>query len=134
MKKNPFYKFLGNEDKLQNSVITYLRAKYNVLAIPLNTESNKTPFERYKSKYLGLHKGIPDLFIPTPRRGFNGLFLELKAEGKNVYKKNGELLKNTHLEIQAKYHKKLNQAGFYACFGVGAKNTFKIIDWYFKNK
>jgi len=35
-------KGLGAEDHLQHSVINYLLYQYNVIAIPNNTESNKT--------------------------------------------------------------------------------------------
>lgn len=37
--------------------------------------------EAAKFKRLGVRKGFPDLFLPIPRGGFHGLFIELKRKG-----------------------------------------------------
>ena len=33
-----------------------------------------------KAKSQGMRTGIPDLFLPVPRKGFSGLFIEMKSE------------------------------------------------------
>ena len=38
-----------------------------------------TPGQAVRAKRAGLRPGVPDLFLPEPRGGFHGLFLELKT-------------------------------------------------------
>lgn len=38
----------------------------------------RNPIEAAKFKRLGTSAGFPDLFIPYPRKGYHGLFIELK--------------------------------------------------------
>ncbi len=38
------------------------------------------PVTAQKMKLLGVQSGIPDLILPVPRKGFHGLFLEMKRE------------------------------------------------------
>lgn len=62
-------------------------------------------------------KGFPDLTIINPNGGI--LFLELKAEGNNVFKKNGEFISDDHVAEQAQWITALQQAGYDAHFAVG---------------
>lgn len=34
-----------------------------------------------KMKKAGMKKGVPDLFLPIPRHGFSGFFIEMKVKG-----------------------------------------------------
>lgn len=125
---------MSAEDKLQNSIIKYVLFQYNVTAIPNNTEGKKTPFERYKFEFMGGRKGVLDLFVPIIAGGYGGLFLELKPDGRKVFKKNGDVLKNDTLIAQNKTIKKLLQQGYYATFAVGFDQTKEIIDKYVKGE
>lgn len=72
----------------------------------------------------------PDLLILEPRKGYAGLFIELKV--KSPFKKNGELLKNEHLEGQMKTIQELNRKGYSACFQWRFETIKKMIDDYLK--
>lgn len=53
-----------------------------MFAIPNGGERNKAVAGRLKAE--GVKAGVPDIFLPVPRHGVNGLFIELKrpkAEG-----------------------------------------------------
>ena len=77
---NPFEKYLGKEDKLQNKVMYYLKLNYpDALFTHVSNEGKRSPFERYKLKYLGAKAGIPDVMIFTPNNYYNGLAIELKV-------------------------------------------------------
>ena len=77
---NNFDKYLSKEDKLQNAVISYLRLNFpNTLTIHCPNEGRRTPFERYKFKYLGGKAGVPDVLCFENRGGFSGLAIELKV-------------------------------------------------------
>lgn len=82
--RNPFEKYLGKEDHLQHMVMNYIKLQYpNVFAIHVPSEGKRTAFERYKFKYLGGTKGIPDVMIFHPKKTENdfkcGLAIELKV-------------------------------------------------------
>lgn len=78
-----FYKYLGNEDKLQHQVMNFIELQYpDALCAHVPNEGRRTPFERFKFKYLGGKSGIPDVLIFDCNDSFNGLAIELKA-GKN---------------------------------------------------
>ena len=71
----------------------------------------------------------PDLLILEPRNGYAGLFIELKT--KSPFKKNGELLKNDHVEEQFKTIQDLNQKGYKALFSWDFDQCKSIIEQYF---
>lgn len=77
---NPFDKYLGKEDKLQNKVMNYIKYNYpNALFTHVSNEGKRSPFERYKMKVLGSKAGMPDVMIFTPNKNYNGLAIELKV-------------------------------------------------------
>ena len=78
-----YHKYLGKEDRLQHQVMQYIAAQYPfALATHVANEGKRSPFERFKFKYLGAKAGIPDILIFDPNEKYNGLAIELKA-GKN---------------------------------------------------
>jgi hypothetical protein len=109
MKRNPFAKYLGKEDVLQNQV---MRAN----------EGKRTPFEQYKMKYLGTKPGIPDIMIFEPNETKNGLAIELKA-GYNKPTPN-----------QKKWLKELENNNWVAVWSNNLDECIEIIDKYFNNK
>lgn len=119
---NHYHKYLGPEDKLQNAVMQYLSAQYpEVLAAHIPNEGKRTPFERFKFKYLGGKAGIPDVMVFCPSGDYVGLAIELKAG------------RNKMTEAQEKWLLELSKNGWAAyCL-----NTFEsckeAIDKYFKN-
>jgi hypothetical protein len=78
--------------------------------------------------------GYPDLFIAYPNGKYAGLYLEIKLEGKKVFKKDGSLLMDEHLERQQKILHMLSAAGYYATFAIGIDTCLQIIQDYLKNK
>jgi hypothetical protein len=57
-----YYKYLGKEDKLQHQVMAYIASQYPfALATHIANEGKRSPFERFKFKYLGAKAGIPDV-------------------------------------------------------------------------
>jgi len=130
---NPFEKYLTKEDRLQRAVCQYVLTKYKTRVIPMNTEGNKSAFEQFKFKQTGGFRGILDLFIPISRGGYHGLFIELKAEGVTVFKKNGDVRAsaNDRLKIQNEQRLKHLLDGYSALFAIGFDESKRVIDWYF---
>ena len=79
-KRNPFQKYLTKEDILQNSVMNYIKMQYpGTFAIHVPNEGKRSPFERYKFKYLGGVAGVPDILVFLSKSKYSGLALELKV-------------------------------------------------------
>ena len=102
--ENPYKRYLGKEDLLQNKVMTYLQNKYpDVYSIHVPNEGKRTPFMQYKFKFLGGKRGIPDILVFCGnKKGKFGLAIELKV-GYNKPTKNQyealESLKKANWEV-----------------------------------
>jgi hypothetical protein len=105
----------------------YPKTKFNSDSAGIFTASWRL---RKSLKRTRSENGLPDLDIRAMRGGYGGLMIELKAEGELVFKKDGTIRKNEHLEEQAKVIEELVEEGYYACFAVGFDEAKKIIDWY----
>lgn len=79
-------------------------------------------------------KGFPDLFIAHSNLNYNGLFIEIKTQSSNPFKKNGEIKSGDHIKEQQLILDKLNSQKYYSTFGVGFDNCKTIIDNYMNNK
>jgi hypothetical protein len=109
----------------------YLRYNYPVVIFFSDLSGVKLPIGLAKKiKGLKCSRGIPDLFIAYPSKGYYGLFIELKRTGTKLYKKNGDLFQNEHLATQAKVLEHLRTDGYRAEFCLGYQDAITLIDWY----
>jgi hypothetical protein len=78
-------------------------------------------------------RGFPDLMIlhPGKENKYHGFFLELKADGERLLKKDGTFA-SEHIKEQYKYMEKLHKAGYKCMFAVGFDEAKKLIDEYLK--
>jgi hypothetical protein len=85
-------------------------------------------------KKLQASRAWPDLQIAEQSHvlygEYPGLFIELKADGVTLYKKDGTLRKDEHLEEQAAMLQRLRDRGYKAEFAVGFAAARKLIDEY----
>ena len=137
---------IKKEETLHLKVCDYLRKNYpNVLfRTDFSSGMKMTPGQAAKHKKFQKSRAWPDLFIAKPTMkieynryageqfldGHAGLFLELKAEGVKLYKKNGEMVANKHYREQAEMLEKLRLNGYIAEFAVGYDEAIKIITDY----
>ena len=77
--------------------------------------------------------GLPDIMIFEPRKSYYGLFLEVKREDFAVYKKDGGLVSNAHIQEQENILHRLKQRGYMAEFVRGFDDAKAIIDYYLGN-
>lgn len=120
---NPFDKYLGKEDRMQNKVMNYLKYNYpKALFTHMTSEGKRSPFERYKMKVLGAKPGVPDVMIFTPNKNYNGLAIELKV-GYNKPSDN-----------QKKWLKSLEDAKWKAIWSNNFDEVITTIDNYFNNE
>ena len=124
---------IKKEEILHLRICDYLRKNYPDVLFRTDFSSGMkmSPGQAAKHKKFQKSRAWPDLFIAESgvvefkEDGLiahlrkNGMFLELKAEGTRLYKKDGTLRKNKHIEEQSEMLDKLNESGYYARFAVG---------------
>jgi hypothetical protein len=75
----------------------------------------------------------PDFFLAEPVMMDgdirHGLYLEMKAEGEKIFKKDGSYVSD-HVRQQAECLKKLQDRGYWAMFAIGIHSVQDIIDSY----
>ena len=69
-------------------------------------------------KAEGLRPGVSDLFLPAARRGYHGLFLEMKTS------------KGKPSENQLEFIANVSEQGYYAVICHGAAEAIDILEWY----
>lgn len=121
------------EEKIQIELFSWLSDKYpHVLAIsePSGVRVSMglaTKLKKMRSKHTHL-----DVYCLEPVGDYCGLAVELKA--KNIYKKDGSLYKDEHLEDQQNTINLLREKGYYATFAVGFNEARTIIEDYLNNR
>ena len=117
----------------QKSICQYLSLQYPDVIFASDLSGIKlSKGLALKIKSLKCSRGIPDLFIYEPKKGYCGLAIELKATGVTVYKQDGNLRTDTHLQEQEEMLLKLSKKGYLAVFCLGFDNAKLIIDSYLK--
>ena len=80
------YKLRTESDEQQevinfcNSMADYGIEEYELI-FHIPNEGKRTKKNGARLKREGLKKGIPDLFLPVAKMGYNGLFIEMKKSG-----------------------------------------------------
>lgn len=101
----------------------YLKAKYpKALSIHVPNEGKRSPFERYKFKYLGGLSGVPDILVFSQNANKCGLAIELKVGY------------NKPTENQKKLLEALKMANWEAQWVNNYEDAIKLIDKYFTNE
>lgn len=127
------------ETQLQKAVVQYIQLQYSdsiVISDPNGIKLTIGQAKQLKEMRLPSDGGHPDLWVFQPKGIYYGLFIELKKEGTELYKKRPFPLewKSEHLEKQHTLHNRLRHNGYYGGFAVGFDNAKKMIDDYFKFK
>ena len=68
-----------NEDELQIAVIEYCELR-GIPVVHIPNEGERSVTYGALLKRMGMKRGFPDLFFPIARRGFHGLFIEMKTD------------------------------------------------------
>ncbi len=122
------------EYELQKAVCQYLELQYpDVLFVSTGIPFNLRPQPGARIKAINKSEfKCPDLILFEARHGWKGLAIELKA--KTIFKKDGGLLKNEHVEAQEQSMFWLLAKGYFAQFAIGFDQAKEAIDWYLKGE
>ena len=74
-----------------------------------------------RAKTQGMLSGVPDLFLPVPKKGFHGLFIEMKSQQGRVSVSQSRFLSVT------------NELGYQSIVCYSSKDAIEKIKEYLKN-
>ena len=113
------------EDQEQEAFIqwcTFQASTYKgldlIYAIPNGGSRNQ--IEAAKLKRTGVKAGVPDLFLPVARKGYHGLYIEMKR------KEGGRLS-----EFQKEWLAKLSEQGYAIAVCHGLDEAIKVVEEYY---
>lgn len=113
-------------------IATYLRLQYPDVIFRFDMAGlNLSMAQAGMNKVIQCGKGWPDLFIAEPRHPYKGLFLEIKADGVKLHKKDMSFT-SPHLEEQNYMMLRLRKRGYSANFVIGFDQAKNEIDMYLK--
>lgn len=73
----------STEIQEQCAVVEYCDLR-GIPVVHIPNEGKRSARYGAQLKRMGLRRGFPDLFIPVARKGYHGLFIEMKAKGGRV--------------------------------------------------
>lgn len=120
------------ENDIYEDVARYLNITYHD-RLPYHFDLAGIYTNSYKARnlYGRINKRAwPDLFIPVPNATSNGLFIEIKRDGVRVFKRDGSISSNPHVQEQLETLLRLREQGYTAEFAVGLDEVVKIITEY----
>ena len=120
-----------NEKDLQINICRWLKLQYP--EVIFTSESSGLRLTISQARSLAKQrsgKGLPDLMIFEPRGGYHGLFLELKREGEKVFRRDGQIRSDAHLQDQYSVINRLNDKGYLAGFAIGFDEARALITKY----
>lgn len=121
-----------SEKHIHAGIAKYIRMKYPKVIFRTDFAAGikMSIGQAVRNKELQSSSGFPDLFIAEMNNTHCGLFLEIKNGRDKVFKKDGTLLKNEHIERQAEMLHRLRSKGYMAEFVCSFNEAVEIIDNY----
>lgn len=129
----------------QQRFLNHIKRQFpHVIAYSDAMGEDLTDAGRQRQAALRTRRGIPDIIIDYPSRGYHGARFEFKKTGTVIYKKDGRSLRaqpyryrikgriysGDHLAEQAATLKELNDHGYYARFVCGYDMALKHLYYY----
>ena len=108
------------ETQEQVIVVGYCKL-WGVEVVHIPNEGKRTLVTGRNLVRLGLRSGFPDLFFPYAKKGYHGLFIEMK-------RKKGSKVS----PAQKEWVTTLNNQGYLAVICYGAEEAINVIDGYFE--
>ena len=120
---------MASEAKHQQAVIKWsqqpsIRAQWPELALlyHIKNETTEGAARVAVDRAMGVKKGVPDLFLPVPRRHYHGLYIEMKTETGRTS------------EAQDWWGEKLLEQGYMWEVCHGWQSAVRVLEWYLNLK
>jgi len=80
------------ESMIQKVVVHHIKSYFPGVIFTCAPAVAKSARQGKENKLMGYQKGWPDLFFALPRKGYNGLFIELKTDRGSVQPEQRDLI------------------------------------------
>ena len=122
------------ESTIHKQICDYIRLQYpDVMFVTDLSGIKLTIGQAVKLKSLRSTRAWPDLFIAQPNSTYHGMFLEIKRDVSQIYRKDGSLKANIqHVREQCDVLNNLRSKGYFACFVCNFIEAKLLIDKYMK--
>lgn len=120
-------------EQIESSLLASHIKKYHPTIIhrfDLAADMPLTPGQAARAKQLQGNEGYPDVFISEPHGGYHGLYIEMKKNRAEVFKKDGTYKKSKHLDKQIVMRRRLQLRGYRVEWGLGAQDAIKKLEEY----
>lgn len=101
-------------------VLAWLHSSLNGIMIPASKTTRARIINHMKAE--GMKKGIPDLFLPVARRGYHGLYIEMKRGS------------NKPTPEQVEFLKFAEEQGYLDKVCYSADEAIETLKWYLSEK
>ena len=126
---------MSKEVHLHIAICLYIKEKYPDVIFTSESSGIRVPMNQARQlKKMRSCSALPDIWIAEPRKSYRGLFLEVKKQGTIIYKKDGTIRSDQHLQAQEEVLHRLQQKGYLAIFVVGYDNAIAILDHYLNDQ
>lgn len=120
-----------SEATIHTQLCNYVRLRYpDVIFTSESAGVRLTMGQAVKAKKLRSSSKLPDFWMPEPRGGYHGLFLEIKRDREEIYTKTGMLRDDKHTQAQAVILDRLAIKNYKAMFACGLDEAIEIVDKY----
>ena len=122
---------MSKEVHLHIALCLYIKETYPNIIFTSESSGIRVPMGQARQlKKMRSCASLPDIWIMEPKKSYYGCFLEVKKEGTTIYKKNGDIRADQHLQAQENILHTLNQKGYFAQFVIGYDQAKAVIDYY----
>lgn len=132
------------ESDVYTQIAHYMNVRYPEVIYHFDLSGVNNPSRYTRNLYGRLNRrAYPDLFIAEPSlyyseegsvEKYNGMFVEVKKPGVKVFKKDGDIRADKHLQEQRQMLRDLSQRGYYTAFASGFEEFQALIDSYLKKE
>ena len=120
-----------DELKIQMALAEYMQRRYPGIIFRSDLGGIRlTIGQAVQVKRLQGDWAFPDFQVCAARRGYYGLFIEIKVSASEVYRKDGTIRQNKHIREQLEVLQRLLDEGYLALFGCGLDHCMETIDEY----
>lgn len=122
--------FVALEGTEQKNFQSWLRKEYPDVRFTADFVGHAESLKNIAHIHRADNFTTPDLMIFEPSHGWHGIFMEFKTTAFKLYKRDGEVIKQAHIQDQMQTLLDLRKKGYYADFIAGEAHAQKVWNAY----